>query len=199
MTILYPFLGILLILGLIMFLSWRKNSRRGRPFVGLLQLLTSASFFALLIAAGFLIFSTFGYQRLTYEQPIAHIYISKHKDQLFSAEIVFENGTRKNFTIAGDEIYIDARILKWKAWANLVGLHTLYRLERIGGRYLNYDEEVGNQRTLFQFDETARDDLFDYSADYPFLNTWSMPNMGMLHLFLLKMNLSTYSHFPAVG
>ncbi len=170
MTILYPVFGILIVLILILGFSWMKSFRRGRPFLGLFQLLTSLSFLVLLFSTGLLIFSTYGYQRLTYEQPLANISIRKHSSQRFSAEFIFESGERQSFEISGDEIYIDARILKWKPWANLLGIHTQYRLDRIGGRYLDYDDEVDKQRSLFLFKETERDDLFDYRSEYAILS-----------------------------
>jgi len=39
------------------------------------------------------------------------------------------------YPISGDEIYVDARILKWHALANLLGLSTAYELDRVGGRF----------------------------------------------------------------
>jgi len=39
------------------------------------------------------------------------------------------------YELAGDEIYVDAHILKWKPMANMLGLHTAYELDRVAGRY----------------------------------------------------------------
>ncbi len=169
MEILYPFLGIMLLVLIMLGFSWMRSFRRGRPFVGSFQLLSSMTLLLLLVAGGLIIFSTLGYQNLTYEQQLAHISIKKQAQQKFSADIVLEDGQHFNFEISGDEIYIDARILKWKPWANLIGIHSLYRLDRVGGRYIEYDEEINKQRSLFQFIEGSGKDLFDYRSDYEIL------------------------------
>ena len=44
-------------------------------------------------------------------------------------------GQTRKFTVHGDEWRIDARVLKWKPWANVLGLDTQYRLDRLSGRY----------------------------------------------------------------
>ena len=43
--------------------------------------------------------------------------------------------------MAGDQIYVDAHILKWTPAANLIGLHTAYELDRVAGRYDNIEQE----------------------------------------------------------
>src|SRR6267378_2754935 len=50
------------------------------------------------------------------------------------------------YPISGDEIYVDARILKWHALANLLGLSTAYELDRVelvrGGKAEQVRERV---------------------------------------------------------
>ena len=169
MDILYPVLGIVVITLLIFRFSWLRSFRRGRPMLASIQLLSTLSLLLLVISIALILFTTFGYERLTYEQTLAHISINKQGRQQFSADIEFTEGTHQSFEIRGDEIYIDARVLKWKSWANLMGIHSLYRLDRIGGRYIEYNQELNRPRSLFQFKEASGDDLFDYRSDYEVL------------------------------
>ena len=53
------------------------------------------------------------------------------------------------YDVAGDQLYVDARILKWHYWANVLGLHTLYALDRAGGRYADLEDELHQPRTLY--------------------------------------------------
>jgi hypothetical protein len=62
---------------------------------------------------------------------------------------------------AGDAVYVDAHILKWHPWVNLIGLHTLYELDRLAGRYDALSDERGLQRTVFTLGLTKPFDLFD--------------------------------------
>ena len=48
-----------------------------------------------------------------------------------------------------DEWQIDARIIKWHGWVQLLGLNAQYRLERISGRYTDIEEEQLRTRTVY--------------------------------------------------
>lgn len=48
---------------------------------------------------------------------------------------------RQSFLITGDQWYIRGDILKWENWLNLFGLHTCYKLTRVGGFFNNPREE----------------------------------------------------------
>ena len=39
------------------------------------------------------------------------------------------------YELIGDQWQLDARILKWKGWANLIGLDSYYQLDRLSGRF----------------------------------------------------------------
>jgi hypothetical protein len=166
---LYPLLGIVVLALLILRFSWLRSFRRGRPVLASIQLLSTLSMLLLIVSIALLLLTTLGYQRLTSEQTLAHISIKKHGKQQFSADIEFAQGTHQSFEVRGDEIYIDARVLKWKPWANLLGFQSLYRLDRIGGRYIEYQQEMDKTRSLFQFKETTNEDLFDYRSEYKIL------------------------------
>jgi hypothetical protein len=64
---------------------------------------------------------------------------------------------------------VDARILKWHALANTLGLHTAYELDRVGGRYREIDKERATSRTLYALAQQKPVDLFDLRRRYAFL------------------------------
>ena len=120
----------------IIFLYAFIASLRKRKFLGAVRNIT----FALLMLSISLLFgvitiSLHGYSALTREELAASVEIIPLDEQLFTAILTFPDGSEKQFILAGDEFYIDAHILKWKSIANLLGLHTLYELNRIAGRY----------------------------------------------------------------
>ncbi len=57
------------------------------------------------------------------------------------------------FDIGGDEWQMDARVLKWKGSALLLGSDTLYRLDRLSGRYRDIAQERTQQRSVYSLVE----------------------------------------------
>ena len=128
---------------------------------------------ALLLCAGALalavLFGIQGYRALIDEQPAGRVFVQKTAPQRFSARFVFPDGREATYDIAGDEIQVDAHILKWKPIANLIGLRTVYELDRIGGRYRSVEQERSAARSVHPLAPTRVVDLFDLRQRYVFL------------------------------
>ncbi len=77
---------------------------------------------------------------------------------------------RRGRRLAGDELYVDAQILKWTPLANLLGLHTAYDLDRVAGRYRGLDDERERPRTVFSLARERRFDLFELRRRLPGLS-----------------------------
>ena len=75
----------------------------------------------------------------------------------------------QSFEISGDELYVDARVLKWHPWVNLLGLHTHYALDRIGGRYLDIEDERSKPRSIHSLANGAPLDAFALRRKHEFL------------------------------
>jgi hypothetical protein len=116
-----------------------------------------------------LIVSTRGYRALTREEVALVVRTEPDGAQRFIASVRFPDGRAETFRLAGDEVYVDARILKWKPMANLIGLHTAYELDRIAGRYRGLEDEQTKQRTLFALGREKPLDLFDLRRSFPVL------------------------------
>ncbi len=109
------------------------------------------------------------YARLTHERPVAEIVFEQRGEQTFNATLTqVPNGEIQMFVLSGDEWQLDARVLKWKGWANLFGLDAQYRLERVSGRYRNIDQErSGGTHCLC----TRRESRAGFVAD----DAWTSP------------------------
>jgi hypothetical protein len=119
-----------------------------------LLLLTVAALLAT-IAVG-----TQGYRAFTREVLAATVIVEPSGPRQFDAHVTFADGRRTSFALRGDQVYIDAHILKWKPIANLLGLHTAFELDRIGGRYLELEHERDSARTIFSLSQERRIDMF---------------------------------------
>jgi hypothetical protein len=113
--------------------------------------------------------STQGYRALTREDVVATVTTRRVSEQQFEASVRFPDGRDTVFVLAGDEFYMDARILKWKPIANVLGLHTDYELDRISGRYLDLEAEQSSQRTVFALGSSKPIDLFELRRRHPIL------------------------------
>jgi hypothetical protein len=134
---------------------------RHKKFVGgtvrCLSCLLLLSWVALL---GLLSFGAYGYQALTAEQHVADVAISQLGNQRFRATVTMPDGERRVYNLAGDQFFIDARILKWRPFATLLGFQTGFELDRIGGRYIALDDELSQPRTVFSLTSARPVDTF---------------------------------------
>ena len=110
-----------------------------------------------------------GYQALTKEEIAAYISVSPIAPQRMAAIVRYPDGRVANFILAGDEIYIDAHIIKWQPIANFFGLHTTYELDRIGGRYRDLTQERNAERTIHSLRVEKPVDLFGLRQRHTFL------------------------------
>lgn len=161
--------GLALFALLFIVLGVRTLGRR-HPFGGSVQLL----FGLLLLSVGALgvlaLVGMAGYRTLTREVVAATVEVERHDEQLYSAVFTFPEGETRTFTIAGDELYVDAHILKWHPIANLLGLHTGFELDRVSGRYRSIDDEQLAPRSVYQLRPERAVDLFAIAERYPFLS-----------------------------
>ena len=110
-----------------------------------------------------------GYQALTREDVAARISVRPSAPQQFSATVRYPDGRSRTFDLRGDQVYVDAHILKWKPIANIVGLHTAYELDRIAGRYHEIAQERSAPRTVYLLREERPVELFRLRQRYAFL------------------------------
>lgn len=122
----------------------------------------------LLAAAGLILgvaANLYTYSRLTYEQEVADISFRRIAPLHYAAQLtLLETERERSFEIRGNEWQVDARIIKWHGLANLLGLDTHFRLERISGRYADVEHEATEPRTVYAL------------ADNPGLDLWRMTN-----------------------
>ena len=157
------------IVGALLLLSGLGALIRLRPFRFVLR----TTFGLLLLAIGSLAatiaIGTHGYTALTREDIAATLLVQPTGPQRFSATVRYPDLREVKFELAGDEVYVDAQILKWKPIANVFGLHTAYELDRIAGRYRSIDHERSAPRTVFPLSRDKPLDLFDLRQRYTFL------------------------------
>src|SRR6059036_635862 len=121
--------------GLVFLVIARSAARRRRWQRMTLGGLAGLLFLTLAALCATLGVSIRGYRSLTREEVAATIRTYPIGTQRFRARVSYSDGREEIFDLAGDAVYVDAHILKWRPWVNLLGVHTLYELDRLSGRY----------------------------------------------------------------
>ena len=107
-----------------------------------------------------------GYRALTQEVVAATITTEPIAPQRFRATVTLSDGSLHMFDLAGDAVYVDAHVLKWRPWANILGLQTAYELDRISGRYQALTDEQNRERTVYSLAAAKPFDAFDLARRY---------------------------------
>jgi len=143
---------------------------RGRRWAGSLG---SSGMGALLLSlaalAATLSVSTQGYRALTMEEVAATVTTLPTGPRSFQAYVEFPDGREESFAVAGDQLLVDAHILKWHPLANILGMHTQYELDRLTGRYLDLQDERILPRTVHSLKTEKPLDLHELARRYSFL------------------------------
>jgi hypothetical protein len=142
---------------LFLFAAGRRLHRR-RVLGGVLHGATALVLILLSVCAALIAINVRTYQRLSFEAPAGELQLTRTGQREFNAVLTYPSGERADFALRGDEWQVDARVLKWHAFANLAGFDTAYRLERISGRYTRVEDEVSQPRSVFALNPPQRID-----------------------------------------
>lgn len=173
-------LGIIALLFFIFSLIRRIFQRKG---VGLIQ---SFSLFALILiwillsAAGLFLASFIQPYRSFTNKELVAVVRCKPSDNVTNTmqmelRLVKNGETEKEeaFMLKGDQWAIEGDILKWNDRLSFLGLHTMYRLTRVRGRYIDVQNEIQNTPTVYSLvkDEGTSNWrwLYKYGYKLPFV------------------------------
>jgi hypothetical protein len=144
--------------GILFLIAAVRRIRQRRVLGGAMRGAVALALISLSACAALIAANLRTYQRLTSEQPAAELQFTRTADREFNAVLTYPWGERTNFALRGDEWQVDARVLKWHAFANMVGFDTAFRLERIGGRYTRVEDERTQLRTVYSLNPPQRID-----------------------------------------
>lgn len=156
------FIAFALALVLVAMGAWRERRR----LRSLIAFLAAALFLTLGALCGTIAIGIRGYRALTHEVVAATIVTEPIGPQRFRATVTLADGSLHMFDLAGDGVYVDAHVLKWKPIGNLLGLHTVYELDRISGRYRALGDEQTRERTVYSLAADKPFDAFDLARRY---------------------------------
>jgi hypothetical protein len=144
--------------------AWRKRHRVN----SLVGFLAAALFLTLGLLCGAITAGIRGYRAFTHEAVAATIKTEPivGTPQRFRATVTLSDSSVHMFDLAGDAVYMDAHVLKWRPIGTLLGLQTAYELDRIAGRYQTLGDEQTRARTVYSLAARKPFDAFDLARRY---------------------------------
>ena len=159
------------LIGVVLLIAALVALKRRRPFRFILRTLFGLLLLSLAALAGVIGIGMQGYRALTREEVAARVVVQPLGPQRFSATFHIPGRPEAiYYELAGDAIYVDAHILKWKPIVNVLGLHTAYELDRVAGRFDDVEQERSSARTVHTLTPERRIDLFGLRTRYAFLS-----------------------------
>ena len=113
----------------------------------------------------FLIVDLASYKILLREKPITTVSVYEIGKQEYDVTLVDEEGKERRFIIFGDQWQLDVRLLLWKTPWSLLGVDSLYRLDRISGRYLSLEQERNGERSVYALETSKGLDFWQIVGD----------------------------------
>lgn len=169
-TSLFVIVGVLFgVLGAIFVLAGIAALLRLKPLRFAFRTLIGLLLLSLGALAGTIGLGMKGYRALTREDVAARVVVRPVGPRRFAATFLVPDRPEITYELAGDEIYVDAHILKWKPMVNVLGLHTAYELDRVTGRYADLARERSGERTVYSLSQDKPVDLFGLRRRYAFL------------------------------
>ena len=150
----------LLLLGTIVGVRAVRATRARHWLGGTIRGLVALLLLALAALAATVTVGLQGYRALTYEEVAATVRTEPVAPQRFRATITLPDRRLAMYELAGDAFYVDAHVLKWHPWASLLGLRTVYELDRVAGRYNSIADERARPHTAYELARSKPVDLF---------------------------------------
>jgi len=167
-------LSVCVVLGVMFEVRAQRQFRRRHRLGGTFSVLSGLVLFLIAACAGLIAVGLHGYQRLMLERPVARLSFHKTGERQFDLALTLADGTTANFPMRGDQWQLDARLLKWRAFASVIGFDSVYRVERIGGRYEKIEDEQSAPRTVYALFEESPLDLWDFmrKRQWPWIDAY---------------------------
>jgi hypothetical protein len=165
-----------IILGLLLILRGISRIRVRRRLFGSLYWssgLGMASIGLLFMAAAMNLYT---YHRLTSEILVASVKIKQIAPNNYELALSEAGKQPANFKIMGDEWQLDARFLRWKSWATILGQEPMFRLERLSGRYGDIEQAKAARPSLYALSSQSGVDVWKLGRQYaewlPFMDAY---------------------------
>ncbi|MEE9141977.1 MAG: hypothetical protein V3U59_04620 [Gammaproteobacteria bacterium] len=154
------------LLGVIAFIRGLAMIARGRVMGAGIRAVFGVALIGLATFTALVALNLATYYNLTSEQTVVELTFEQTGPQRFKTWVRFPDGTFKEFALAGDEWQFDARVLKWDDRLTAIGFESLYRPDRLSGRFTEVIDETQQPHTVYKIAEHSGVDLWKLAQDY---------------------------------
>ena len=110
----------------------------------------SSSFMCISFIVGF-----FSYTQYKEGIHLVGVEISQIEPQHFQLTLALPGSATASYEVYGEMWQLDARIIAWSDFFSTLGLDTVYRLDRLSGRYHLMEDEVSKRRSVFSLQDKS--------------------------------------------
>lgn len=175
------FIGLLAVLAL--FIAARILLTRSW-FLGWLRGTLGLAFLGLAALVGVVAYDLLSYGALPEGKPLLTLSFAADGPQRYRVNLL-EGGEERAVTLEGDLWQLDARLLRWKGLAALIGLQPGYRLEKLSGRFLAIEQQ-----------ESARYAQVSLAQSPYGIDLWRWLRLGQHDLFLFDPQAARVTYLP---
>ena len=113
-------------------------------------------------------------ETLTEETEIGRLDFHQLGPDLFEASAEFAGfDAPRTFQLAGQQWQLDVRFLRWRTPIMLLGVDSLYQLDRLSGRYAELDERLDTKRSAYKLAGQPGQALWKLAlVSRPWLASW---------------------------
>ncbi len=155
-------------------LRWRTRHRIAATH----RTLWSIVFLLLALLGALVATALLGYRRLASEALVAEVATRALGNGDWAVTLALPDGNLRTLQLAGDDWQLDARVIKWRSTAVVLGAPPLYRLERIGGRWRDIDAERSRPRSVESLADLPLPDLWMLKRRFPGWLPWVDADYG---------------------
>ena len=163
---------ILGLLGLTLFILGIHRIWHWKMLSGGIQGISGALLISLALLVASLATNLHTYKRLSHESPVATLRFEQLGPQHFRTILARPEAVAEIYDLYGDQWQLDARTLKWKGFATLLGLDSGFQLERLSGRYHNVEQEGAAPRSVHVLYKGEGIDIWSLARRYPRWLPW---------------------------
>lgn len=156
----------------------RRRWRERRRFAATHRALWSFALLLLALLGTFGGLALLGWHRLTSEATVAEIEARQLGPQRYAVAVTTPDGLRREVELAGDDWQLDARVIKWRPSAVVLGAPPLYQLDRIGSRWHDLSREREAPRSVVALTPATAFDLWQLKQRYPRWLPWVDADYG---------------------
>lgn len=134
----------------------------------MIRLLRSGALLVLsggIVVGGLVGWNLWTYRALTAEQPVADLRFERIADDQYFATLERPGLTVERYLLSGDDWQLDARLVTWSPWVQLLGTAPIYRLDRLSARYRDIERTRTTPQTAWELSPTSVLDIWQLARD----------------------------------